>query len=148
MGIWLSRGAVARGGGYFSPRPVGERTGEGHRQNVFARGVGIEKNLAIQTGVERVVYSKGSVGVGFYWERFIDGGRPTDALRSAVSAPKTERPTPAVEVGLSGQFATFENCPLHKSGRTILLRGPNLSHNYWDVFHQNKRTVTGLQSMG
>ncbi|MBK8871716.1 MAG: recombinase family protein [Elusimicrobia bacterium] len=70
---------------------------------ICARKTGIEKGLLVQAGIKQVRYSKDSVVVDFYWERFLDGVEPSAAPARPAATPITERPTPAYE---SGSFLT------------------------------------------
>ena len=113
-----------------------------------ARKTGIEKSLLVQEGIQKMHYSKDSVAVDFYWERFLDGGTPAAApadLAGAVSSPAlaSGRKPDHME-----RFNTFKECSKHRSLRTARVRAANFIHNYWAVFHSGKGAVTGLQAMG
>jgi hypothetical protein len=73
---------------------------------MWARRTGIEKTLLVQEGIKKVRYSKESVPVDFYWERFLDGGSPSAAPAHPGTAPQIERPTPANGVGPSLRSST------------------------------------------
>ena len=106
--------------------------GEGGREGVpsggWARGVGIEKTLLVQEGIQKVRYSKESVSVDFHWDRFLDGGRP-----SATPLPPPNRQSPSILPSFErqeNQGALFQRkwCPQRKIVRTIPLNAPNLAH--------------------
>ena len=94
----------------FSPRPAGERSGEGSTRGGWARGVGIEKTLLVQEGIKKVQYSKEAVAVEFYWERFLDGGSLSPAPDSPLRTPETKEPTPGLEVSSSQPNAQRKWC--------------------------------------
>ncbi|MBK8871715.1 MAG: hypothetical protein IPN19_11950 [Elusimicrobia bacterium] len=99
--------------------------------------------MLVQAGIKQVRYSKDSVVVDFYWERFIDGVEPSAAPARPAATPKTERPTPAMRVGPSLQSSTHQMVSSLKSIRTLPFSFPNQSHDYWREFYQSKaRTVT------
>jgi hypothetical protein len=107
-----------------------------------ARKTGIEKALVVQEGIRKVHYAKDSVSIEFYWERFLDEDSP--------SAAPLKKKTPSISRG--GSFdrsvvagnGTPDNkwCSKHQPVHTIQVRGPNLSHNYWEVYHFKKGAVT------
>ena len=117
--------------------------------SMCARKTGIEKALLVQAGIQKVHYSKDSVGVDFRWERFLDGPdappAPAAALRAAAETKKGPNPFSGLEPS-SWMWpvvsATLQRVSPAEPPPTAHIRGPNFSHHYWNVYHSKKGAVT------
>ena len=113
---------------------------EGLLQGVCARGFGMEKTLAVRQGIKQVLYSKETVRVEFFFERWIDGNQPSEetppaaALRAAASTddsfrPQNEKPTPTIGMGSSSGLVSSKWCPKHIFLQTLGFEFPNISYH-------------------
>ena len=125
----------------LSPGPPGwGKQGEGHQPRV-ARGVGIEKALAVRQGIEKVFYSKEVITVRFRCGAIVDGKTgPNEMIPSAAgpslpaaapTAPKTKEPASAVETGPSFGLERTQNVEHMDWPPTLDVYFANTGHSYW-----------------
>jgi hypothetical protein len=107
---------------------------------VCARGFGIEKTLVVQEGIKKVLYAKDSVGIEFYWERFIDGGQASNAPALITGSASSTTHFFARNPGLHKVDSTSKWCPQGKWPRTILFRAPNMAHDYRDALRLKNKS--------
>ncbi|MBK8576688.1 MAG: hypothetical protein IPN90_13785 [Elusimicrobia bacterium] len=99
--------------------------------------------MLVQAGIKQVRYSKDSVVVDFYWERFIDGEYPDSQPQNGVAPTPSERPPSGLRPDLNREFVSAKMVSSLKSIRTLPFSFPNQSHDYWREFYLSKaRTVT------
>ena len=158
MGVVYGAAEQTRREGARGPEPIEKGGGYSMQQlkislknfnGMWARKTGIEKTLLVQEGIKKVRYSKESVGIEFYWERFIDGETPSaPAAAPGAAAPHKQAPGPLSRTGgcsahtPHGRLDTTKVVFLSKPLRTINVIVPNQSHNYWAFYHSEKGAGT------
>ena len=131
--------------GYPLPRRgEGVGKGVGYPPRGGARGVGIEKALAVRRGVEKIYYSKDTITVRFKCVSDSDGKPGDSSLDAAASpcpppavfspAPKTERPVSKLETGPTLKLERLQNVEHTVRPPTLNLLLANIAHDYWENY--------------